>query len=165
MIFFLTEEEWKPTLQTIQILIEGCRCHNILHLWKKERVREKPVSVALNINVRFVALPLQYGRLLWWSHSMTEITYVQNPMRQLIDNAWNKNVFVYSQIWFWGGGSHVFFLSLETWFTGLKWVETGVRRSTSVSRPQRLALHVPTSRRWWGAGLPHHIHPIQSMLS
>lgn len=41
-------------------------------------------------------------QLVRWSDWMTEITCLESPTRQLIDNAWHKNVFVYPQIWLWG---------------------------------------------------------------
>lgn len=86
-------------------------------------------------------------QLLRWSDWMTEITCLESPTRQLIDNAWHKNVFVYPQLWLWAGFQFlVFFFSSETWFTRLKWIEGRVagQEVSTESRLRRLAPYVPS---------------------
>lgn len=64
-------------------------------------------------------------QLLWWSDWMTDITCLESPTRQLIDNAWHKNVFVYPQIWLWAGFQFLvfFFINLIRW-TEVDWGES-----------------------------------------
>lgn len=104
-------------------------------------------------------------QLLRWSDWMTEITCLESPTRQLIDNAWQKNVFVYPQIWLWAGFQFLlffFFGNLIHW-TEVDWGES--TRSGGLVCESTVASGSIRTISTRGGGHPHHIHPIQSVLS
>lgn len=125
------------------IMISGRRYPDILHLWKQEEGEQSERSRSLLHLLLMSVLWLSRFRrtqLLRWSDWMTEITCLESPTRQLIDNAWHKNVFVYPQIWLWAGSQFLvffFFGNLIHW-TEVDWGESHgsgglVWESTAVS--------------------------------
>lgn len=95
---------------------------NIFLLRKKEKGEQSKEKLILLYLILMSVLWLSHFRrtqLLRWSDWITGITCLESPMRQLIDNAWHKNIFVYSQIWLCVRFQSLVFPS-ETWFTGGK---------------------------------------------
>lgn len=105
-------------------------------------------------------------QLLRWSDWMTEITCLESPTRQLIDNAWQKNVFVYPQIWLWAGFQFLLFFFLRK-PDSLDW--SGLRREYQVRRSRLWVncgvwLHTYHLNQGRGSSTSYSSHPVCVVL-